>query len=77
MAKNFSSRAASYSSTLVRWLKPALFTRWVTAPSAFSVSWNIRTMSASRAMSAGSAMALPPFATMSATTFFACASRER
>ena len=69
---------ASNSSTRPRLpLLPALLTRWVIGPSAFSVSSNRRTMSASRAMSPGRAMALPPLASMSATTCFACASRVR
>ena len=77
MANSLVSIAASYSSTRELPPMPALLTRWVIGPSARSVSSNSRTISASRAMSAGRATACPPSAAMSATTFCACASRER
>ena len=56
---------------------PALFSRWVIGPSAFVVSSNILTISASLAMSALMAIALAPLVSTAATTFLASASRVR
>ena len=77
VANRLASTLASNASTRERTLMPALFSRWVTGPSALVVSSNSRTMSASLAMSALMAIALAPFASRSATTFFASASRVR
>ena len=74
---SLSRAAASKSATRAVRPMPALFTRWVTGPNAFSAASNSCTMSASRETSAGRATAWPPLAAMSATTFLACASRER
>jgi hypothetical protein len=54
-AKSRASTPASKSSTRELALIPALFTRWVIGPSAFSVASNSRPISASRATSAGRA----------------------